>query len=65
MTSVFDANKVPQARRLAGVLSVFLMGLVISISVAMTNQGDWSQDRLMLSAIVNLERLHGPTHFGG
>lgn len=65
MTSVFDANKVPQGRRLAGVLSVFLMGLVISISVAMTNQGDWSQDRLMLSAIVNLERLHGPTHFGG
>ncbi|MBT5930952.1 MAG: peptidase M56, BlaR1, partial [Rhodobacteraceae bacterium] len=58
-------NKVPQGRRLAGVLSVFLMGLVISISVAMTNQGDWSQDRLMLSAIVNLERLHGPTHFGG
>jgi hypothetical protein len=65
MTSVFDAKKVPQGRGLSGVLSVFLMGLVISISVAMTNQGDWSQDRLMLSAIVNLERLHGPTHFGG
>ena len=65
MTSVFDAKQAPQGRGISRVLRVFLMGLVISISMALTEQGDWSQDRLMLSAIVNLERLHGPTHFGG
>jgi hypothetical protein len=41
------------------------MSLVILISIGLTCQSDWSQDRLMFSAIVNLERLHGPIQFGG
>jgi hypothetical protein len=65
MASVFDAEQVPQGDSLSRYLQGLLMSLVILISIGLTCQSDWSQDRLMFSAIVNLERLHGPIQFGG
>jgi hypothetical protein len=37
------------------------MALVILASLAIHRPSDWSQDRLMLSTIVNLERLEART----
>jgi beta-lactamase regulating signal transducer with metallopeptidase domain len=57
LTALLDAG-VPQPRRWVGALalSVLLFGLSIA-AVGVQRQGGWSQDRLMLATIVNLERL--------
>jgi len=39
--------------------------LVVALALAIQKPGDWSQDRLMLSAIVNLERLNALNDTGG
>ena len=39
-------------------LALPLLGLTIAASLAIQKPGDWSQDRLMLSTIINLERIH-------
>ena len=39
-------------------LALPLLALTIAASLAIQKPGDWSQDRLMLSTIVNLERIH-------
>lgn len=47
-----------RAHRLAGmVLNLSLALAVLTASLALQPAGDWSHDRLMLSTIVNLERL--------
>lgn len=64
---------VPSARRLRGLIPgcVLVLTLCITLAAASVRQpGDWSQDRLMLSTIVNLERLEAITRahaapFGG
>ena len=38
-------------------LTAPLLALTLTVAVAIQKPGDWSQDRLMLSTIVNLERL--------
>ena len=39
-------------------LALPLLVLTVAASLAMQKPGDWSQDRLMLSTIINLERIH-------
>lgn len=50
-----------KAERHPGVLTLVLLaplvGLTLLAAVAIQRPGDWSQDRLMLSTIINLERL--------
>lgn len=50
-----------KAERHPGVLTLVLLaplvGLTFLAAVAIQRPGDWSQDRLMLSTIINLERL--------
>ncbi len=41
-----------------GVLSVLMAGLVLLGAVALAEPEDWSQERLMLSSVANLERLN-------
>lgn len=42
---------------LAALLTGPLVGLMLLATVAIQKPGDWSQDRIMLSTIINLERL--------
>ncbi len=46
-----------------GLLALPIMAAVAVLSVAIQAPGDWSQDRLMLSTIVNLERLDARNGF--
>ena len=46
-----------QSRRPKVWLMALLIGLIAVSTIALQDQSDWSQDRLMLSSIVNLERL--------
>ena len=39
-------------------LGLPMMALTVAASIAIQKPGDWSQDRLMLSTIINLERIH-------
>ena len=39
-------------------LGLPMMALTVAVSVAIQKPSDWSQDRLMLSTIINLERIH-------
>lgn len=39
-------------------LTLPMLGLTLAASLAIQKPSDWSQDRLMLSTIVNLERIH-------
>lgn len=41
-----------------GILSVLMAGVVLLGAVALTEPEDWSQERLMLSSVANLERLN-------
>ena len=48
-------------------LALPLLALIVAASLAIQRPGDWSQDRLMLSTIINLERIHalnGGSGFG-
>ena len=47
----------PISRKAFACLLLPAMALVILMSLAIQKPGDWSQDRLMLSTIVNLERM--------
>ena len=39
-------------------LALPMMALTLAASLALQKPGDWSQDRLMLSTIINLDRIH-------
>lgn len=57
MVSLIDGKAERHPRLLAGLMLAPLIGLTLLAAVSIQRPGDWSQDRLMLSTIVNLERL--------
>lgn len=57
MVSLIDGKAERHPRLLAGLMLAPLVGLTLLAAVSIQRPGDWSQDRLMLSTIVNLERL--------
>jgi hypothetical protein len=56
--SVLDHRNPTNTRHLGSVLMLSLFVVVISATIALRPVNDWSHDRLMLSTIVNLERLN-------
>jgi len=57
VVSLLHANHMRRPRILTLCFIVPLVASVLVCAVAIQRSGDWSQDRLMLSTIVNLERL--------
>ncbi len=55
--SVLNARRLPHQKLVFLVAAVPLIAAVAFTSVAIQRPGDWSQDRLMLSTVVNLDRL--------
>ncbi len=55
--SLLDMRTLRHQRLLFGVMAVLLACAVSLTALAIQRPGDWSQDRLMLSTVVNLERL--------
>jgi len=55
--AIVDPVTMPISRKAFACLLLPSMALVILMSLAIQKTGDWSQDRLMLSSIVNLERM--------
>ena len=64
VTSLFDANLDRRHTKNLGLLIAPMLLMIVFVSVAIQDSGDWSQDRLMLSAIVNLERLDARNSVG-
>ena len=56
--SVLEVRKLAYERMIFGVLVVPVIALVTLTTVAIQSPGDWSHDRLMLSTVVNLDRLN-------
>ncbi|MEP3346605.1 MAG: M56 family metallopeptidase [Litoreibacter sp.] len=56
--SILDASTKDAGRWYIVLLMIPVFAIVVNASIAMRAPSDWSQDRLMLSAIVNLERLN-------
>ena len=57
MEALVEARSEPRSTRLSLMLLAPLGILTFTAAVALQRPGDWSQDRLMLSAILNLERF--------
>jgi len=57
MDSLFEARAVLPARRTGLFLMAPLVALMALSTIAIQRPKDWSHDRLMLSSIINLERL--------
>ena len=57
MEALVDARSEPRTTRLSLLLLAPIALLTFIAALAMQRPGDWSQDRLMLSAILNLERF--------
>jgi hypothetical protein len=57
MLALIEGRSERHPGSLALALGLPLVGLTLLAAVAIQRPGDWSQDRLMLSTIVNLERL--------
>ena len=55
--SVLNARRLIHRRLIFLAVALPLVAAVALASVAIQRQGDWSQDRLMLSTVVNLDRL--------
>ena len=55
--SALDQEPTQKQRFLFFVISLPLVAVLATNAVAVQKPGDWSQDRLMLSTVVNLERL--------
>jgi beta-lactamase regulating signal transducer with metallopeptidase domain len=54
-----DANRpTRETRVLAAGASLVLAGLILVVAVAFGASGDWSHERIMLSTVVNLERIN-------
>ena len=64
VTSLFDAKPDRRHTKNLGLLMAPMLLMIVFVSVAIQDSGDWSQDRLMLSAIVNLERLDARNSVG-
>lgn len=57
ITTLFDARALRHPRLVYGAIVLPLMAIIMLTAVAIQSPGDWSHDRLMLSTVVNLERL--------
>ncbi|MEL6618645.1 MAG: M56 family metallopeptidase [Pseudomonadota bacterium] len=55
--SVLEVRKLTCERLVFAAIAVPLLALITLTTVAIQRPGDWSQDRLMLSTVVNLDRL--------
>ncbi len=55
--SVLDARRIRFERLLFAAVAVPLVAAITLTTLAIQRPGDWSHDRLMLSTVVNLERL--------
>ena len=55
--SVLDARRLRHPKLVFIAAAIPLIAAVVFTSVAIQRPGDWSQDRLMLSTVVNLDRL--------
>lgn len=55
--SLMDARRLRSERLFFAVLAVPLVSALTLATLAIQRPGDWSHDRLMLSTVVNLERL--------
>ena len=64
VTSLFELRKEPQEPRKLWFMMLSLMAFVVFSSIIIHTGSDWSQDRIMLSTIVNLERLEVINGFG-
>lgn len=68
MMSVIDGRAERHPRLAFAILSVPALAVTLTAAVAIQKPGDWSEDRIMLSTIVNLERLqavNGPVPMFG
>ncbi len=57
MVALIEGRAERHPRLLAGLMLAPLIALTLLAAVSIQRPGDWSQDRLMLSTIINLERL--------
>lgn len=57
MVALIDGRAERHPGRLAALLLLPLVGLTFLAALSIQRPGDWSHDRLMLSTIINLERL--------
>ena len=57
MLSVIEGRAERHPRLAFAILSLPALAVTLTAAVAIQKPGDWSQDRIMLSTIVNLERL--------
>lgn len=64
LEAALDVGPNRQPRWKSALLSVMLLGVFLMVSFAVGKPHDWTQDRLMLSTIVNLERLEQRNTFG-
>jgi hypothetical protein len=55
--TLFEVRNLAQPRLVFAALVLPLICAVVLFAAAIQSPGDWSQDRLMLSTVVNLERL--------
>ncbi|MEO1536172.1 MAG: M56 family metallopeptidase [Pseudomonadota bacterium] len=55
--SVLDARRIRSERVIFAAVAVPLVVIIALTTLAIQRPGDWSHDRLMLSTVVNLERL--------
>ncbi|NNE89684.1 MAG: biotin transporter BioY, partial [Silicimonas sp.] len=55
--SLLNARKAARRKLLFALTVVPLIAMLAFATVAIQRPGDWSQDRLMLSTVVNLDRL--------
>lgn len=64
LVSIFDAGSDHKPNTVFRVLMVPLVAVILFASVTIQKPSDWSQDRLMLSTIINLERLEARNNGG-
>ena len=57
INTLFDARVLRHPQLVYGAIMLPLLGMVMAAGLAIQSPGDWSHDRLMLSTVVNLERL--------
>ncbi|MEX5726909.1 beta-lactamase regulating signal transducer with metallopeptidase domain [Rhodovulum iodosum] len=57
INSLLDRQRLAQPRLVFAAAVLPLIAAILLTAVAIQRPGDWSQDRLMLSTVVNLERL--------
>ncbi|MGC1428818.1 MAG: M56 family metallopeptidase [Albidovulum sp.] len=57
ITRLFDARRLSHPKLAYAAVVLPLLAAILLTTMAIQSPGDWSQDRLMLSSVVNLERL--------